>query len=68
MTAAEAFSTFPMLRREACERIAETFRINACLLDREVYETLFDDPPAGLMRMQIAHESSRFRLLFLDWN
>jgi hypothetical protein len=67
MTLGEAFSSFPILRPEACRRIAERFRINACLLDRQEYEVLFDIPPAGLKSLKVAYESERFRLLFLEW-
>ncbi len=63
----EVFTSFPRLRREACERILAAYRINACLLDRSVFETVFDDPPHALRAMSIAYESSRFRLLLLDW-
>jgi hypothetical protein len=63
----EAFTSFPRLRREACERIVATYRVNACLLDRSVYETLFDEPPPTLRGMTVAYESPRFRLLILDW-
>jgi len=67
MTIGEAFSSFPILRPEACRRIAEQFRINACLLDRKEYDVLFDTPPAGLKSLEVAYESERFRLLFLEW-
>ena len=68
MAVAQAFSRFPVLRREACERIAESFRINSCLLDRKEYEALFDIVPPALKNMSVAYESDRFRLLFLEWN
>jgi hypothetical protein len=68
MTIGEAFSSFPILRPEACRRIAERFRINACLLDRKEYEVLFDAPPTGLKNLEVAYESERFRLLFLEWD
>lgn len=64
----EAFATFPLLRREACERIVTTYRVNACLLDRTVFETLFDEPPPFLRNICVAYESARFRLLILEWN
>jgi hypothetical protein len=64
----EAFTSFPHLRREACERIVATYRVNACLLDRTVFETVFDDPPCTLREMTVAYESPRFRLLILDWS
>lgn len=67
MAVAQAFSRFPVLRREACERIVESFRINSCLLDRREYETLFENVPAALKSMSVAYESDRFRLLFLEW-
>jgi hypothetical protein len=67
MTIGEAFSSFPILRPEACRRIAERLRINACLLDRKEYEVLFDTPPVGLKSLEVAYESERFRLLFLEW-
>jgi len=67
MKVQEAFATFPRLRREACERIVSTYRVNACLLDRTLYETLFAQQPPDLQRMSIAYESPRLRLLILDW-
>jgi hypothetical protein len=67
MKVQEAFSAFPLLRRAACERIVATYRVNACLLDRTVFATLFDTPPPGLRGMSVAYESQRFRLLILDW-
>jgi hypothetical protein len=67
MTVTQAFSRFPVLRREACERIVESFRINSCLLDRNEFDVLFESPPPGLTRMTVAYESDRFRLLFLEW-
>lgn len=63
----QIFSAFPMVRREACERVAATYRVNACLLDRKLYDTLFDERPASLRGMRTAFESARFRLLILDW-
>jgi hypothetical protein len=67
MSVPEAFSTFPFLRREACQRIVATYRVNACLLDRQQYETLFDETPPQLASMVVAFESPRLRLLILDW-
>lgn len=68
MNISEAFSTFPFLRREACERIVASYRINACLLDREQYDTIFDRHPPGLRAVKVAYESARLRLLILDWD
>jgi len=67
MSLREAFTAFPLLRRSACERIIVTYRVNACLLDRAAFETLFDELPRGLRAMSVAYESERFRLLILDW-
>ena len=64
----EIFSAFPMVRRQACERIASTYRVNACLLDRRLYDTLFDTAPPSLRGISTAYESARFRLLILDWS
>lgn len=64
----EAFASFPLLRRKACERITAAYRVNACLLDRSVFETLFDEWPSTLHSMTVAYESTRFRLLILEWN
>jgi hypothetical protein len=68
MTLQQAFSTFPLLRREACQRIVTSYRINACLLDREVFETLFDEVPSAVRSISVAYETARLRLLILDWN
>jgi hypothetical protein len=67
MSVPEAFSSFPFLRREACQRIVATYRVNACLLDRQQYETLFDELPPELASLTVAFESPRVRLLILDW-
>jgi hypothetical protein len=67
MKVQEAFASFPLLRRQACERIVATYRVNACLLDRTVFETLFDEAPPGLRSMTVAYESPRFRLVIFDW-
>jgi hypothetical protein len=67
MKVQEAFTAFPLLRRAACERIVATYRVNACLLDRAVFETLFDTPPPALRSVDVAYESPRLRLLILDW-
>lgn len=67
MKASEVFSTFPFLRREACERVVATYRVNACLLDRKLYDTLFDEAPPSLRGMRIAWETDRLRLFVLDW-
>jgi|HubBroStandDraft_4_1064222.scaffolds.fasta_scaffold00054_19 hypothetical protein len=67
MKVQEVFARFPLLRREACERIVSTYRVNACLLDRTVFETLFAQQPPDLRRISIAYESPRLRLLILDW-
>jgi hypothetical protein len=67
MSVQQAFTAFPRLRREACQRIVLTYRVNACLLDRTVFETLFDQAPPGLCSMSVAYESPRFRLMILDW-
>jgi hypothetical protein len=67
MKVQEAFAAFPLLRRAACERIVATYRVNACLLDRSLFETLFDTPPPDLRSIDVAYESPRLRLLILDW-
>jgi hypothetical protein len=67
MKVQEAFARFPLLRRQACERIVARYRVNACLLDRTVFETLFDEAPPGLRSMTVAYESPRFRLVIFDW-
>jgi hypothetical protein len=67
MSVPEAFSEFPRLRRAACQRIVTTYRINVCLLDRRVFDALFDAPPPGLRSVSTAYESPRLKLLVLDW-
>jgi len=67
MTATQAFSKFPFLNRAACEKVVRSYRVNSLLLDRHVFETVFDVPPADLQSMATIYESARFRLLALDW-
>jgi hypothetical protein len=67
LTLTQAFSSFPVLKREAVEHIAEELEINTCLLDRHEFESIFDDHPPTLENMSVAYESERFRLIFLQW-
>jgi hypothetical protein len=67
MSLSQAFGRFPVLRREACERIVTEYRINACLLDRNEYDAIFLDAPPELESMKVAYESDRFRLIVLEW-
>lgn len=67
MTAREVFSKVPSLKRDACERIVTSYQINVCLLDRKLYDTIFDEAPAALRSVRTAYESPRFRLLILNW-
>jgi hypothetical protein len=67
MKVQEAFSIFPHLRREACQRIVSTYQINACVLDRTLYDTLFNEPIPGLESVTVAYESEGIRLLILKW-
>lgn len=68
MRISEAFSRFPYLRRDALERIIETYRINACVLDRSEFDSIFDVPPPGLREMRTVHETEGLRVLALDWD
>lgn len=67
MTANEAFSRFPFLRLQACERVVQTYRVNCLLLDRDVFDGVFEVPPADLVQTQSLYQSARFRLLRLVW-
>ena len=67
MTFPEAYSVFPLLRREACERIVTTYRINVCVLDRNCYDTIFDVHPPELHSMKVVIESEAIRVLVLRW-
>jgi hypothetical protein len=67
MRANEAFSTFPNLEKKALEQVLNTYRINACLLDRSVYEDIFAEAPAQLESKITAYESDRYRLLIMQW-
>lgn len=67
MSITEAFSTFPNLRREACQRLVTRYRLNVCVLDRTVFDTLFDCPPAELEREEVLYESTGLRVLALHW-
>jgi hypothetical protein len=67
MSVQEAFSTFPLLKRGSLERIVREYRVNVVLLDRNVFDTLFDERPPGLAGNRVVFESDRFRVLALDW-
>jgi hypothetical protein len=67
MSVTEAFSNFPILRREACQRLAIQYRLNVCVLDRTVFDTLFDFAPAELEREEVCYESTSLRVLVLHW-
>jgi hypothetical protein len=63
----QVFSTFPFVRREALQRIAQEFRINLCVLDRDLYDTLFDSAPPELADLTVVHETASVRVLALRW-
>lgn len=67
MAMGDAFTAYPYLKREACARIVEAYRINACVLDRTQYDSVFDTPPAGLRASRIIYESEGLRVLALEW-
>lgn len=67
MTFTEAFSTFPNLRRESMERIVTRCRVNVCVFDRSLYDTILAVPPEDLVGMRIVHESDGLRVMFLEW-
>lgn len=69
MRATEAFTTFPHLRRDACERVVAAYRITACVLDRSLYEDIFADGlPAGLTSIEQIHQTDVIRVLRLHWD
>ncbi len=67
MTMGEAFSRFPFLRREAMETIVSEYRVNTCALDRQLYDSIFDQAPAGLRAMETQFLSESLRVLKLEW-
>lgn len=67
MTAKEVFSPFPFQSRDACARIVTTYRVNLCVLDRTLYDDVFDTPPPGLLASRCLYESEGLRALAFDW-
>ncbi|WP_106640332.1 hypothetical protein [Allosphingosinicella vermicomposti] len=67
MRISEAFSAFPFLKREALERIIQTYRINVCVLDRSRYDSVFISLPPTLRQVAVIHETHGLRVLRLDW-
>lgn len=63
----QVFSVFPFVQREALQRIVTEFRITLCVLDRSLYDTLFDAVPPGLSDARIVHETAAVRVLALGW-
>jgi hypothetical protein len=63
----EAFDVYPHLRRESMQRIVRDTRINVCVLDRTVFDSIFDEQPADLVESRLVYESSAFRVLSLEW-
>ena len=64
----KAFSTYPVLRRESLERIVESCRINVCVLDRSLYDSIFTDSPDVLVGIRKIYESETLRVIALDWS
>ena len=67
MKIAEAFDPFPYLTREALQRIVEEYRINYCILDRQRFDTIFDERPRALTGHDILLETEGIRLVRLEW-
>ncbi|MXP15152.1 hypothetical protein GRI44_10370 [Altererythrobacter confluentis] len=67
MAIGEAFSQFPFLHREALEKIVATYKINACALDRALFEDIFENPPADLLKIETQFLSEGLRVLRLEW-
>jgi hypothetical protein len=67
MAFTEAFDVYPHLRRGSMQRIVREARVNVCILERTVFDSLFDVPPDGLVGSRLVHESPAFRVLLLEW-
>jgi len=63
----EAFPRYPMLRRKSMERIVAECRVNVCVFDRSLFDTIFNETPSGLLAMETVYESAGFRVTILKW-
>lgn len=63
----EVFSTFPFVRREALQKIAQDMRINLCVMDRSLYDTLYDAGDPRAAAVAVLFENPYLRVIALDW-
>lgn len=64
---AEAFTEYPFIRRESLQKIVRHYRANFCVLDRKIYDDIYDEQPADLLASHTVHLSPDVRVLRLDW-
>jgi hypothetical protein len=67
MTLDEAFSEFPILHRHALERIAATYRVNICVLDRSKYDSVFEEGHEHLIDRNLIFQTSGTAIYHLRW-
>lgn len=60
----EVFDPYPIVRKAALEQMLGRYRVNACLLDKTVYGTLFDGARIPLRPL---FETERYILYRIDW-
>ncbi len=68
MTIGEAFDPFPFPTRTALQKIVKAYRINACVLDRTRFETVFDALPDSIAASEIAFETDAIRVVTFQWS
>lgn len=68
MSVAETFTHFPNVNRAACERLVRTYAITVAVLQKTLYDELFDGKlPDGLMGQETIFENSVIRVVHLRW-
>lgn len=64
---AETFSTYPCYQKVPFETAVKQYRINACLLDKSVFDDIFEDGRECRGRLRLLLDTDKYRLYRLEW-
>lgn len=63
----EAFTEFPYVNKAPFEAVVKEFRINACMLDKKNFSTIFEDDKEIASRLELLIETDNYVLYRLSW-
>jgi len=63
----EAFTQFPYVNKAPFEAMVKQCRINACMLDKKNFSTIFEDDREMFSRLELVLETENYILYRLSW-